>query len=138
PSPAPAANPAPAPTPKPIATPSPVPSPVEIREGEQVAQNPQSNFAVPLPIQPAAPSPAPANAPSQVSLPEAVVGNAPTSPAAAANRYLIIVSGVILALLILSDLRQMIEQKLMTADKKINNLALLIISLIVIGFLYWF
>lgn len=53
------------------------------------------------------------------------------------NRYLILICGVALLLLMLSDIRIALEKKLGGLDKKFNNLAMLVISLIVIAFMYW-
>lgn len=53
------------------------------------------------------------------------------------NRYLMMGLSVILILMLASDLKKILEQKIHTYDKKINNLVLLILSLIVIGLMYW-
>lgn len=53
------------------------------------------------------------------------------------NRYLILICGVALLLLMLSDLKSAVEKKLGSLDKKVNNLAVLLISIIVIAFMYW-
>lgn len=53
------------------------------------------------------------------------------------NRFLILICGVILLLLMLSDLKTAVEKKLGSLDKKINNLAVLLISIVIIAFMYW-
>ena len=54
-----------------------------------------------------------------------------------ANRYLSLGLGIAILLLLLSDLKITLEKKLSFLDKKINNLLLLILSLLVIAFMYW-
>lgn len=53
------------------------------------------------------------------------------------NRYLILFCGIILLILALSDIKKSVEEKLSHLDKKVNNLVILIISIIVIAFMYW-
>src|SRR3989344_2681034 len=53
------------------------------------------------------------------------------------NRYLMLGLSAVLLVMIISDLKKMFELKLHSYDKKINNLVLLILSLIVIGLMYW-
>lgn len=53
------------------------------------------------------------------------------------NRYLGLGLGIVILLLLLSDLRIALQKKLSFLDKKINNLLLLILSLLVIAFMYW-
>ncbi|MBI3231490.1 MAG: hypothetical protein HYZ51_00175 [Candidatus Doudnabacteria bacterium] len=53
------------------------------------------------------------------------------------NRYLMLGFASILVLLAVSDLKKILEEKIRTYDKKISNLVLLVLSLIVIGLMYW-
>lgn len=53
------------------------------------------------------------------------------------NRYLMMGLAAVLILMLVSDLKRIFEQKLGGFDKKINNLVLLILSLIIIGLMYW-
>ena len=56
-----------------------------------------------------------------------------------ANRYLVLIFGIILIVFLLSDMRKTIAGGLSRHDdKKTNNLLLLAIAVIVIAFLYWF
>lgn len=56
---------------------------------------------------------------------------------ASLNQKVILAFGALLLLLMIADIKIAAEQKLSFLDKKINNLAVLIISIIVIAFLYW-
>jgi uncharacterized protein YkwD len=122
-------------TPSPAtATTIPLTQPVFPRAGQELAQNnPQSNFIVSS--QPAASST------SSTSLLTAlpVIGNLKSSALAGyqQNRYLVLFAGVILLLLMLSDIKKHVQNKLGHLDKKFNNLIVLIISLVVVAFLYW-
>lgn len=122
-------------TPSPApATPSPLAQPVLPRAGQEFAQNnPQSNFSVSS--QPAASSTSSTS--FQTSLP--VIGSLNSSALAGyqANRYLVLFAGVILLFLMLSDIQKHVQKKLGHLDKKFNNLIVLIISLVVIAFMYW-
>ena len=53
------------------------------------------------------------------------------------NRYLMLGLGLLLLFMILSDIKKMLAEKYSRFDKKINNLVLLILSLLVIGVMYW-
>lgn len=53
------------------------------------------------------------------------------------NRIIILAIGFILLILLLSDLKNVLEEKLGSLDKKINNLVLLLIAIVVIIFMYW-
>ena len=55
-----------------------------------------------------------------------------------ANRNLILAAGIALLLLMLFDLKKAIEKKLGALDKKTNNLVLMVITLLVVAFMYWF
>ncbi len=52
-------------------------------------------------------------------------------------RLFILILGGVLSLLLISDLKYRLEEKTGHADKKLNNLLLLVLSLIVVGFMYW-
>lgn len=54
------------------------------------------------------------------------------------NRYASLFLIIVLILLIITDLKTAVEKQLGHLDKKINNLLLLILSLIIIAFMYWF
>ena len=126
------------PSPAPTATP-PLAQPVLPRANTELAQNnPQSGFS--LPSQPAAAtssSSTKVQIPLQASLP--VVGSLNSSALTSyqQNRYLILFAGIILLLLMLSDIKKHIQNKLGHLDKKFNNLIVLLISLVVIAFMYW-
>jgi outer membrane biosynthesis protein TonB len=53
------------------------------------------------------------------------------------NRYFTFAFGILLMLFLITDLRKMVDKRWELIDKKINNLALLVLSLIVIAVLYW-
>ncbi len=53
------------------------------------------------------------------------------------NRYLMLGLGLLLLFMLLSDIKKMLAEKFSHFDKKINNLVLLILSLLVIGVMYW-
>jgi hypothetical protein len=106
-----------------------------------LAKKTETDFTLPQnqPItQPVAQPKAGITTTDNVSAP-AIVGGRETNTfgGLAANRYLIIICGVILLLLLLSDLKNVFEQKFASLDKKINNLVLLLISLGVIAVMYW-
>jgi uncharacterized protein YkwD len=52
-------------------------------------------------------------------------------------RLFILILGGVLSLLLISDVKYRLEEKTGHADKKLNNLLLLVLSLIVVGFMYW-
>ncbi len=138
----------PAPQPIPIATPSPVAvtnnfPPIAPRQEETLAANQKSepNFILHQTPEMAASSSASTQTPIS-SLKEnfsALVGQSPESTTNSynINRYLILICGAALLLLMLSDLKSAVEKKLGSLDKKVNNLAVLLISIIVIAFMYW-
>ena len=68
-----------------------------------------------------------------------VIGNLKNSALASyqENRYLVLFAGVILLFFMLSDIRKNIQNKFTHLDKKFNNLIVLLISLVVIAFMYW-
>ncbi len=53
------------------------------------------------------------------------------------NRYAMLAVGIVLILMVIHDLKKMLEEKFHAYDKKINNLILLMLSLIVVGLMYW-
>ena len=138
----------PPPTPLPSALPEATSAPAEtlqpiaIRQGTAPAAGQEANFALP-----------PANKPSDTSTPantavpfvpsgqsaQAVVGNVNLSKYTdyEISRYLVLVCGVLLLLLMLTDIKTVVENRLGSLDKKVNNLVMLLIALLVIAFMYW-
>ncbi len=155
PPPAPVANPTPQPAaPKPVPPPSPAPSPTPLTPTQPKDETqPLKEIIKPRqdrPLAAASPTPGfalPEHNPAPVSQLQAtptapltaIVGNQGTNTFSGlqANRYLIFVCGLALLLLMLSDIKRQVEKKLVSIDKKINNLVVLLISLIVIAFMYW-
>jgi len=85
-------------------------------------------------------NPVPGSSTPETASPEAV--SPPVLPkqglsAYEVNRYIMLGFGIILFLMIASDIKKMFEEKFHAYDKKINNLVLLILTLVVIGFMYW-
>lgn len=113
--------------------------PVLPRANLEIAQNnPQSNFTVAS--QPAAASSSSSTkAAIPIKITPPVIGNLKNSTLASyqENRYLVLFAGVILLLFMLSDIRKNIQNKFTHLDKKFNNLIVLLISLVVIAFMYW-
>jgi uncharacterized protein YkwD len=115
-----------------------LPEPVLPRQTLNVAQNQQSNFSLASNAENASTSTSTqSQIPSQPKT--AVVGNLTSSffSGNQANRYLILFAGFILLLLMLSDIKKSVEKKFAHLDKKFNNLIVLLISLVVIAFMYW-
>jgi len=117
-----------------------LPEPILIREGQLPAQNnPRSNFSVSS--QPANEASTTTSTPAAAPLqpPLAVVGKPQSAGLAGyqTNRYLILFAGFILLMLMLSDIRTALRNKFANLDKKFNNIFLLIVSLVVIAFMYW-
>lgn len=137
PTPTPSKTPLPTNTPIPTTTPTPtqVYVPVEIRPTLTV-QNINSNFALPNHnnVSTNTTSTIPTNIEKSTGVVNTVNNNNKNFNI---NRYLILACGIILLLLALSDIQKAVEQKLEHIDKKINNVVVLIISLIVIAFMYW-
>jgi outer membrane biosynthesis protein TonB len=140
PTPTPSKTPLPTNTPTPTTTPTPptptqVYVPVEIRPTLTV-QNTNSNFALPNHnnVSTNTTSTIPTNLEKSTGVVNTVTNN---NKNFTINRYLILACGIILLLLALSDIQKAVEQKLEHIDKKINNVVVLIISLIVIAFMYW-
>jgi hypothetical protein len=136
--------PSPAPTPVPVSAPSPLPSPAPLaaplmpRSEEAINENPSADFALSQPHSTPSPTAIPAKEP--VASAPAVVGTSKNQPVngSQANHYLLLVCGIGLLLLILSDIKRLIEKKFVSLDKKTNSLAVLIISLLVVAYMYWF
>jgi uncharacterized protein YkwD len=115
-----------------------LPEPVKPRETLSLAQNQQSNFSLASNAGEASTSTSTqSQIPSQPKT--AVVGNLTGSffSGNQINRYLILFAGFILLLLMLSDIKKSVENKFTHLDKKFNNLIVLLISLVVIAFMYW-
>ncbi len=53
------------------------------------------------------------------------------------NSNIILILGIFILLVLLGDLQKFFNEKLLHLDKKINNLVLLILSLLIIGFIYF-
>ncbi len=127
-----AAKPAPAPQENPTAGPTTTPSQLAIRGDES------AGYALPQSSPPAesasSASPAPAAvAPStntQFSIPTAKNPQDLT-------RYLSLALAALIIVFIVSDIKDAFKNKLAGLDKKINNLALLVLALLVLIFLYW-
>jgi uncharacterized protein YkwD len=141
-------KPTPPPAPKPVPPPSPVPSstptttvstPAQTQTAEetQSSLNPRG-YAMSNDV----PSEASANPPATSAPASLTTPSAPAVINSAAknsdlNRYLILAFGVILLLFLLADLQTMIQTKFEHLDKKINNIVLLAVALVVIAFMYW-
>ena len=122
--------------------PSTIVQPIEIRGVVPENSSPASNVILtPEPQSSTTPSSTAASAspvvPGQSA--SAVIGNDKTTVLTDydVNRYLILICGVALLMLMLSDIRIALQKKLGGLDKKFNNLAILVISLVVIAFMYW-
>ncbi len=114
-------------------TPAPNPEALKIRGEVPLVINTEKNFSLP---DKSAEQPSATTAQPVI----AVIGSENSTKIVdlQITRYLILVCGVALLLLMLNDIKIIIEKKIGSLDKKINNLALLFIALIVIGFMYWF
>jgi uncharacterized protein YkwD len=126
------------PSPATVTTTPPLNQPILTRAEEELAQNnPQSNFSLGQPAV-ATSSSSTKTSISKKSAPP-VVGslNNPTLTSYQENRYLVLFAGLILLLFMLSDIRKNVQNKFSHLDKKFNNLIVLIISLVVIAFMYW-
>ncbi len=112
---------------------------IQPRPGQQPNQTTQQNsFALPQKIQTVS-STSPVIIPAGANSASAIIGNQDqiTFSDFQTNHYLILIAGVVLLLLMLSDIKIIIEKKLGALDKKMNNIVLLVISLIVVAFIYW-
>ena len=115
------------------ATPAYTPPAEAPRSSKQLAveQNAQ-NFALPPEDQPTATA-----APQDNGALVSPTQNTQALTAYQINRYLMLGLGLLLLFMILSDIKKMLSEKFAHLDKKINNLVLLILSLLVIGVMYW-
>ncbi len=113
--------------------------PVEPRGTGVLAQNPNSNFTLTEKIPAASAAQTSISKPAAMPSASGVIGVKNNSALIEyqINRYLLLICGAGLLLLLLSDLKSAIEKKLGSLDKKVNNLVLLVMSLIVIAFIYW-
>ena len=135
-----------APTPAPVKTPEqPITEPITqktetsppsepLRDtAKQLAQDTRQepNFSLPQNEQP------PASSATQSG--DAVLPSVESTKLSAydINRYAMLGVGAILLVMVLADLKKILGDKLNSYDKKINNLVLLLLSLLVIGLLYW-
>lgn len=120
-------------------TPTSLPQPIEPRDILALNQNPNSNFLVPSnQVATTATTSLPVLTP--IAPAGAIIGTQNNYALAnyQLNRYLILFAGFILLMLMLSDIRKNVETKFRHLDKKTNNLAVLILALGAIAFLYWF
>ena len=53
------------------------------------------------------------------------------------TRYLSLILTALIVIFIISDIKDAFENKLAGLDKKINNLVLLVLAVVVLIFLYW-
>jgi hypothetical protein len=117
------------------------PETVAPRAGTQPIENPQANFTVSEQgsFPRATTSETASLARQKVKPATTLVGSALTNSLNAyeINRYLILAFGMVLLLLIVLDLRNSAIKKTGSLDKKISNLIMLLMSLIVIAFMYW-
>lgn len=140
----PAATPTPSPaapaTATPVTEPTPeqtVLNPISPRGGYAMATNPASPALAPQST--ASPSPQTTTPiPTQTTAP-AVVNPAANSPLQGyqINRYFTLAFGIVLLLFLLTDLRKLIEKKSQLVGKKVNNIVLLFLALVVIAVMYW-
>lgn len=160
PAPVPAAPPAPAQKTQTPSKPAPVKTPV-------VAPAQQAPLPAPSKTETSAPTSAPAkatpllairgdeNLPSFTTPSKIIASTSPASstfsgaalisqnhpgPAVTANqlsRYTTLAFGIILLLLLLSDLKISLDKKLQQIDKKANNLILLVLAIVVVALMYW-
>lgn len=107
-----------------------------LRDGSAITDKTQivQNFALPK-KQPQSPAPE-AAAPTDAAVMPNLAPAQNLTPYEI-NRYLMMGLAAVLILMLVSDLKRIFEQKLGGFDKKINNLVLLILSLIIIGLMYW-
>ncbi len=111
--------------------------PITPRQEETLVAN-EPNFTLQQTTHSSASSSAPATPTLKENLSDLVDQTQSSSPNDYnANRYLILICGVALLLLMLSDIKAVVEKKIGSLDKKINNLVLLLISMIIIAFMYW-
>lgn len=112
--------------------------PIQTRGQEYFAINQEKDFSLPN-ESPNTPATTTTSTPKIFPSSTAIVGNLNSTKNldAEINRYLILVCGIALLLLMLSDIRTAVENKFGSLDKKINNLVVLLISILVIAFMYW-
>lgn len=139
PTPAPTATPTPTPTPTPAPTPTPTPpiTPINPRGDYAMAETPgQTKPTTTAPTATQTPAAEPA-APRTTS--PAVVNTQSEDPLASyqTNRYFTLAFGIVFFLFLLTDLRGLMDQKSELVGKKINNLMLLFLALVVIAVMYW-
>jgi hypothetical protein len=123
-------------------TPTSIINPVLVRGDDEPNNLNENNFTLPTENKTATetqPLPLPNAKPTPYDSASAVVGTKDTSQITnyEINRYLILIAGVFLLLLLGTDIKSAIEKKFGSLDKKVNNLALLFIALVVVAFIYW-
>ena len=124
-----------------IATPSPASVPRQVETRGIADSGSEPNFALPQtthsPNSSSTPLPASTSLPTEQLTDLISQTQKPAINNYEINRYLILVCAIALLFLMLSDLKTAIQNKLGSLDKKVNNLIVLLISIIVIAFMYW-
>lgn len=143
---APAPAPKPAPTPKPPATPAPAPepepAPAPTAPTQPTTQTPPAGPLSPRGDYALGPNieQQPSSAATAATSAEPAVINPEISDAAKSrnlNRYFTLAFGIVLFLFLLTDLQSVIASKSELLGKKISNLVLLLLALIVVAVMYW-
>ncbi len=128
---------------------APPPTPIHIRGANSESTNPNSNFALPqapnqdMQQNSTATSKKIQKTSTPLDLQESaapgVVGSSKQNSFENVqfNRYLALICGFTLLIFLLIDIRSAFNANAVLVDKKTNSLALLIISIIVVAFMYW-
>ncbi len=136
PAPTPAPTPAPPPAPA-VAPPSPVPNPLKPRQ-DLAYENPTVKTAsIPTTTTSTQPSPTPTRPIYETSEPTINKEAGEIKKNIETNRYAMLVFGFVLLYVLGKDALKAYKDKLGFLDKKVNNIVLLIISLIVVAVMYW-
>jgi hypothetical protein len=128
----------PTPPPAAVTAPAPTTSPLLVAArgtaspGYQLPQQTQPTSTVPTSTTNTTTSPLPASTPY---IPQ--IANSSSITSHEINRYLSLFFGLLILLFLGSDILTFIKQRTDHLDKKVNNFVLLILSLIVVGLLYW-
>lgn len=102
------------------------------KESISVNENAEQNFALP---EQKTPAPGHTGQSSEPVTPGRTLQKTPS--AYDLNRYLMFAFAMLLVFLTISDLKKILEEKIYAYDKKLGNLVLVILCLIVIGLMYW-
>ena len=118
----------------------PITTPVAIRTGPIISSPPATGFALPQQVATSTPSTTTLTLPPGGQSASGLVGNLNQTVITSSqlNRNLILACGIALLLLMLYDIKKAVENKLGSLDKKTNNFVLLLITIIVVAFMYWF